>query len=111
MIVIRICLCVTVSALKHAVVVWIDMAGRAHTIRSSMVHGEVGVIEGGVQPSRRRMACRAAGRESRRDVVGVRRPLVVGSVTAVTIRRQRRVVVIHVAVGTGDGGVSTSQWE
>jgi len=56
---------VTDRALKNGVVVWIGMAGRAHSIRSAMVHGEVGVIEGGVEPVRSRMAGRATGGETR----------------------------------------------
>lgn len=51
------------------------------------------------------MAGRATSREACRDVVGVRGCLVLGPVTAVTIRRQRRVVVIHVAIGASHLGV------
>ena len=111
MIVIRIRLRVTVRALEHAVVVWIGMAGRTHSIRSAVVHGEVGVIEDGIQPGGGRMAGRATGRESRRHVVRIGRSLVIDSVAAVTIRRQRRVVIVHVAAGAGHFGVRPGERE
>ncbi len=65
MIVVRIRLRVTVRALKHAVVIRIGMTGRAHSIRSAVVHGEVRVIEGRIEPRGGRMAGRTRGWESR----------------------------------------------
>ncbi len=111
MIVVRGAFRVAVRALKHAVVIWIAMAGRAHTICPAVVHGEVRVIEGGVQPSAGRVAGRAARWETRRDVVGIRGSLIVGSMATVTVRRQRRVVIVHMTVRAGHGGVRARERE
>ncbi len=45
MIIVRGAFRVTVCALKHAVIIRIGMAGGAHPIRTTVVHGKVGVIE------------------------------------------------------------------
>ena len=94
-----------VCALKYRVVVGIDVARGAHTVRVAMVNGErrvLRVIEGGIQPACRCVASSAGGwKELRlRRMPGIRRRLVVSFVAAVTIRRQCRVIVIDVAVRT-----------
>lgn len=105
------CLRVTIRALKHTVVARIGVAGRAHTIRSPVIHGEVRVIESGIQPASGCVAGGAAGRKSSRHMVRIRRCLIVRSVAAVAIGRQRRVVVVHVTVGTSYCGVRPRQRE
>jgi hypothetical protein len=44
-------------------------------------------------------------------MIRIRRSLVVSSVTAVTIRWQRGVVVVHMAIGAGHGGVRARERE
>ena len=102
---------VTIRALKYAVVARVAVACRAHTIGSPVIHGEVRVIESGVQPAGRGVARSATGREACGHVVGIRRCLIVGAVAPITIRRQRRVIVVHVTVGAGHVGMRTGQRE
>lgn len=111
MLAIRTRLGVADRALKHAVVVRIRVAGGAHTIRSPMVDGEVGVVKRGVQPGRRRMAGCATSGETCRHMVWIRRRLIVSSVAAVTVRGQRRVVVVHVTVRARYAGMRAGQRE
>ena len=111
MIVVRGAFRVTVRTLKHAVVVRIGMAGRAHSICSPVAHREVRVIEGGVQPGAGRVTGRATGREAGRHVVGIRGSLIVGSMATVTVRRQRRVVIVHMTIRAGHGGVRARERE
>jgi hypothetical protein len=54
---------VATSALENAVVIRIGMAGRAHSVRVSMVRGEPRVIERGSRPRRRVVAGSASLRE------------------------------------------------
>lgn len=102
---------VAIRALEDAVVAWIGMADGAHSIRSAVVGVEPCVIEGRAQPAAGGMASCAARRETCRDVVWIRRSAVILRMAAVAIGRQRRVVVIHVAAGTGHVSVRAGQRE
>jgi len=69
------------------------------------------VIESRVQPRSRVVAGLTSGRESGSDVIRIVRSLIVGLVAAVTSCRQRRVIVVHMALSTGDVDVETGQGE
>ena len=111
MIVVSPSLHMTIRALKHTVVIRIGVAGRTHAVGSPVIHGEVRVVESGVQPAGGCVASGATGRKSSGDMVGVSRCLIVRTMTAIAVRWQRRVVVVHVTVGAGHSGVRTRQWE
>src|SRR5579871_6827481 len=98
-----------VRALENAVVARIGMADRTHSIRSAVIRVEPGVIEGGAQPAAGGMAGRAGGRKTCSLVIGIRRAAVILGMTAVTVGRQRRVVVVHVATGARHGGMRPGQ--
>ena len=108
---IRLSLRVATSALKYGVVTWIRVAGCAHAVGIAVVHGEPRVVECRACPRCRRVAGRTRCREhrGRRGVNRIGGGRVVGFVTAIAICGQRRVVVIDVAVGAGNGRVSTRQ--
>ena len=94
---------VTVGALENGIVVRIDVAGRAHAVRVAVVDRELRVlrvIEGCVQPARRRMARLAGSWEELRlrRVSRVRGVVVIRLVTTNAGRRQSGVVVVDVAV-------------
>ncbi len=101
----------TIGALEHRVVARIRMTGGADPIRIPVVDREVRVIESRSCPSRRGMASRARSRETRRCVIRIRRAVVVRLVATHARCRQRRVVVVHVAIGAGHGRVRTGQRE
>jgi len=92
------------GALEHAVVARIRVARRAHTVRVPVIRREIGVIERRPSPTRRGVAGIAGLREAGRGMVRVRRTLIVRIVAAVARGRQRRVVVVHVALGAGHVG-------
>ena len=92
-----------VRALENGVIVWIRVAGRAHSICSAVVDGEVGVIPVCRDP-RCRVVAGGAGRwESCRRVVWICRAIVIGLVARVAVRWQRRVIVVDVATGARNG--------
>ena len=55
------------------------------------------------------MADRAVGREAGRHVVGIRRPGEIRLMAGVAGRRRRCVVIVGVALGAGQRGMSASQ--
>ena len=91
---------VAVGAGKHRVVVRIRMAIAADAIGVAVVHVEPGVIECRVRPLDGVMAGGASGREVRSNMVRIIRVLIGRLMAPVTVRRQRLVVVIDMAVGT-----------
>ena len=102
---------VAACALKHRVIVGIRMASRADPVRVAMIHREVRMIERCSRPRRRCMAGGAGRREPGGSVVRIGRAVVVALVATDAGGRQRRVVVIHVAVGASHGGVRSGQRE
>ena len=62
-------------------------------------------------PRRRRMTRLARRREHRRNVIRVRRSLVLGLVTAVAIRRSSRILAADVTTRAGDARMRARQWE
>lgn len=102
---------VAIGALEHVVVRGIRVARCTHTVRIAMIHGEPCVVECSSQPARSRVTGCACGWETRRDVVWTVRGLVLRFVTAVTIRGDRCVVVIYVAVRAGHRSVGPGQRE
>lgn len=80
-------------------------------VRSREGERGVVVVERRSGPCRRRMAGIAGGRESRSGVVRIGRSIPVSLVTAKACGRQRRVVVIRMALGTGNSRVRTGQRE
>jgi hypothetical protein len=74
------------------------MAGCANTIRVTVIRREIRVIECRSRPGGRGMARIARCREARGLVIRIGGPVVIGSVATVAGGRQRRVVVIHVAL-------------
>ena len=100
MLLISLCLCMTVRALEHAVVVRVRMARGANSIRAPVIQGKVGVIESGVKPTARRMARGTRSRKARTHVIRIGRTGVILLMTPVAIGRQSRVVVVYVAACT-----------
>jgi len=101
--IVRIIAAMAASALEDGIVVRVDMAGRAHVVRVTVVGRELGVlrvIERGSGPGRRVVAGLARCREKLRlrGVARVRGVVVVGLVTTNAGCRQRRVVVVDMAV-------------
>jgi hypothetical protein len=87
------------------------MARGAYALGVTVVGREPRVVERGSRPGGCRVASLAGGWESRRLVIRIGRALVIGLVTAVAICRHARVVVVHVATGTGDCGMSPRERE
>lgn len=102
---------VAVCTRENGVVICIRMARGANTIRAAMVHREICVIKRGIQPRSRVVAGLARGRESSGNVIGIVGSLIVRLMAPVTSCRQGRVVVVHMALGTGNVDVETSQRE
>ena len=103
---------VAVRALEDSVVAGAGVARRTGSIRTAVVGGEPGVVEGCACPPRHHLvAGLARGRESGRYVVGIVRCLVLGFVTRVAVGWDRSVVVVHMATGTRDAGVRAYQRE
>lgn len=111
MLLIGICFCVAVGTGKSCVIVWIGVAGCAHAVSVSVIDGEIGVIPVGWNPRRCVMAGRASRREPRRRVVRIGGACVVSLVARIAGRRQRCIVVVDVATGTGDRLVRACQRE
>lgn len=102
---------VATGALKHAVIVGIRMASRADPVGVAVIHREICVVERRPRPRRRRVAGGAGVRETGRRVVRIGRAVVVALVATHARGRQRRVIVVHVAIGAGHGGVRSGQRE
>lgn len=100
-----------VGALEYGVVRGIRVARCTDTVRVAMVHREPCVIEGGAQPARSGVTSGARCWEAGRYVIRVVRALVVRLVTAVTVGRDRGVVVVHMAARACDRGVGSGQRE
>lgn len=76
-----------------------------------MIQVEPGVIKDSTGPSCRRVAGLARGGERRRRMVWVVRSLIIRLVTAIAIRRQGRVVVVHMATCARHAHVFSGQGE
>ncbi len=103
-------------ALEDSVVIRIRMARRAHVVGVAVTGRELRilpVIERGPGPGCRVVAGLAGGREELRlrRVSRIRRVVVIRLVATNTVRRQRRVVVVDVAIAalTWRDGVRSSQ--
>src|ERR1700758_5686291 len=82
---IGLCLGVAVCTLENRIVGWVGMARRTHPVGAAMVHREKGVVESCIQPTRRGVTRPTSSRESRGNMVGIGRALVVHLVTRITI--------------------------
>ncbi len=100
----RVVISVTAGALEHGVVIGICMARRANVVRISMRSRELrvlGVVKSSPGPCRRVVAVLAC----RWEELGLRRVARIGGVVVIRLMaadagcRQRRVVVVHVAIG------------
>ena len=94
---------VTTGALEDGVVIRVDVAGGANVIRVAVTGWKwrvLGVIERRTRPGTRVMAVLASSREELRlrRMAGVCAGVVIRLVTADTRGRQRRVVVVDVAI-------------
>jgi len=94
---------VAVRALKDRIVIRIGMARRAHVVGVAVIRRKLRVlrvIEGCARPGRGVMAVLARRWEELRlcRMARVRRVVVIGLMAADACGRQRRVVVIHMAV-------------
>ena len=103
--VVRIVAPMTSRALEHRVIVGVRVAGRANAVGVAVARGELRVlrmVEGCSRPCSSVVAVLARCREELllRLVPRVCCVLVIRLVAAVTVRRQRRVVAIHVAIRT-----------
>ena len=104
-------LLVTVGAGKDEVVARVGMARRANTVRTTVIHREVGMVESRPQPASCVVARGTGGRESRGRVVGVVGGRVISFMTRVTVRGQGSVVVVHVTLRAGNLGMKSGQRE
>ena len=77
----------------------------AAQLRCVVRNPEPCVVEGRAQPGRGRVASSARGGKSRRNVVGVVRPLEIGLVTRVAISRRSFVDAANVATSAWNGHV------
>jgi len=102
---------VATRALEHTVVACIRVASCADPVRVAVIHREVRVIERRARPRRCCVASGAGRREPGGSVVRIGRAVVVALVATHAGRRQRRVVVVHVAISAGHGGVRAGQRE
>jgi len=103
---------VAVRALEDCVVAGTGVARRADAIRTPVVGGEPGVVEGcACPPGHYLVAGLAGGWKSGRYVIGIVRGLVLNFVTRIAIRWERSVVVVHVAARARDASVGTDQRE
>ena len=100
-----------VCALEDLIIIRIRVARTAHSARATVIGREPGVVESCVQPAAGVVAGGAGRRKPDRNVVRIVGGLVVGFMTAVTVRRKRRVVVVHVAKRTSGVGVRPREWE
>jgi len=103
--IVRIVSAMASRALEHGVVIGVRVARRAHSARIAMTGWErrvLRMVECCSRPRRRVVACLASCREKLRlrCVAGIRRVVVVRLMTSDARRRQRRVVVVDVAIGT-----------
>lgn len=103
--IVRIVSAMASRALEHGVVIGVRVARRAHSARIAMTGWErrvLRMVECCSRPRRRVVACLASCREKLRlrCVAGIRRVVVVRLVTSDARRRQRREVVVDVAIGT-----------
>jgi len=95
---------VAIRALKHGVVRRVRVAGGADAVSASMVHRKPGVIEGCAQPIRGDPCCVAGGtgrRKPCRDVIRVRRPVVIGLVARIAIGWRPDEHTADMATGAG----------
>ena len=92
---------VAVGAGEHGVIIWIRVAGGAHSTRAAVVGWEPGVVEGRIQPAGCAVAGGASRWESCRNVIRVVGRVVVGLVTRIAVRRNGRVVVVDMTHGAG----------
>ena len=108
---IRLGLAMTICALKDGVVVRIRVARGANPGGVTMIYVPPRVVKSRAGPCRRVVASSASGRKDgrRRFMDGIGGAVVVHGVAAVTIGWQRRVVVVHMAAGTGHLDVETSK--
>ena len=109
---------VTAGALEHGVVIGIRMARRTNVVCISVRRRELRVlrvVESGPSPGRRVVTVLACSREELwlRRMAGIRSVVVIRLMAADTGRRQRRVVVVHVAIGanTWRHRMRSRQWE
>lgn len=112
MVLIRGRLSVAIRALEDYVVTGIGVARRTHSIRTPVVGGEPGVVEGcACPPGYHLMTGLAGGWESSRNVVRVVGRLVLSLVTRIAIAGNCGVVVVHVAACARDFRVRAHQGE
>ncbi len=101
--VVRVVVAMAARALEHRIVVRVDMARRTNVVRVAMARWELRVlrmVERRVRPIRGVVAVLARRREELRLrlVSRIGRVVVIGRMAAVTIRGQRRVVPVHMAI-------------
>lgn len=80
-------------------------------VRASKREGSVVVIECRSGPVCRGVAGIAGGRKSCRGMIRIRRAIPIGLVASVARRGERRVVVVCMALRTGQSRVSSGQWK
>ena len=104
-------------ALENRVVVRIRVAGGTNAVSVAVILWEPGMVKRGSEPVRSRVTCRASCRENgwRGFMDGIGGAIVIHRVAAVASGRQRGVIVVHMAHGTGHEGrrvsVEAGQWE
>lgn len=106
---VSVCFCVAVRALKNAVVTRVGVAGRTYSIGVAMIGWKPGVIEDCTEPSGGCMTGCAGGGESCGNVGRAVGGVVDRLMTAITIGRQRGVVIVHVAFCTIEIDVRAGQ--
>lgn len=102
---------VAIRALEYGIVGRVGMARRADTVGPAVVCREPSVVEGRSLPRSSVVARLASGRKIGCRVVRVGCGLIVRLVTRIAVCRNGRVVVVHVATGTGHGRVLARERE
>jgi hypothetical protein len=97
------------GALEDSKVAGIRMAGRTDSIGVPVIDIEPGVIERRSGPCRGCVAVLAGRREPGRGVVGIVRPLVICSMTAIAVGGETCIVVVHMTTGARNRGVGSGK--
>jgi len=104
-------LCVTGGAGKDRVVTGICMASSAHTLRSTVLNVEPGMVEGRAGPGDGGVAGRTCRWETSREMIRIRCACELRLMAGVAILRCTGEDVVDVAAGAGDADVRAGQRE
>lgn len=106
--VVGLCFRVAIRALENTVIVRVCVADGTNSVGAAVIHVEIRMVESGAKPACGRMAGDTSSRKARAHVVRIVGAFIVRLMTAVTVRWQRRVVIVHVAIRARHRSVRSS---